>query len=124
MSAAPSQAVTQAVVLVGGLGTRLRPVLSNLPKAMAPVAGRPFLEYKIEQLRRAWAVGDKLKALRIAARFPRLGKADAVIRRAAAFSLSPRTYQQMGYDYDKVLLEAYAALERRYKLAEAEFVDA
>lgn len=41
----------QAVILVGGLGTRLRPVISNLPKAMAPVRGRPFLEYLLDNLR-------------------------------------------------------------------------
>jgi D-glycero-alpha-D-manno-heptose 1-phosphate guanylyltransferase len=34
----------EAIVLAGGLGTRLREVVSNLPKPMAPVAGRPFLE--------------------------------------------------------------------------------
>jgi len=35
--------VTEAVILAGGLGTRLRSVLPDLPKAMAPVAGKPFL---------------------------------------------------------------------------------
>lgn len=34
----------EAVVLAGGLGTRLRSVVPDLPKPMAPVAGRPFLE--------------------------------------------------------------------------------
>ena len=34
----------EAVVLAGGLGTRLRQVVPDLPKPMAPVAGRPFLE--------------------------------------------------------------------------------
>ena len=41
----------QAVILAGGLGTRLRPVVSDLPKAMAPVGGRPFLEYLLDNLR-------------------------------------------------------------------------
>lgn len=40
-------------VLTGGLGTRLRDTVSNLPKTMAPVAGRPFLEYVLEQIERA-----------------------------------------------------------------------
>src|SRR3990172_10336916 len=40
----------QAVILAGGLGTRLRPITETIPKAMAPVRGRPFLEYKIEVL--------------------------------------------------------------------------
>ena len=30
-------------VLAGGFGTRLRPVISNVPKPLAPVGGEPFL---------------------------------------------------------------------------------
>ncbi len=37
-----------AVILAGGLGTRLRSVVSDVPKPMAPVGGRPFLEYQLE----------------------------------------------------------------------------
>lgn len=40
----------EAIVLAGGLGTRLKPVVSNLPKPMAPVAGRPFLEILLSSL--------------------------------------------------------------------------
>lgn len=32
-------------ILAGGLGTRLRPVLGTLPKLLAPLAGRPFLDH-------------------------------------------------------------------------------
>src|SRR5437879_409147 len=39
-----------AVVLAGGLGTRLRPVLADRPKTLAPVAGRHFLAYLLDQL--------------------------------------------------------------------------
>ena len=39
-----------AVVLAGGFGTRLRSVVSELPKPLAPVAGRPFVAYVLEQL--------------------------------------------------------------------------
>ena len=35
----------EAIILAGGLGTRLRSVVSGVPKPMAPVAGRPFLEH-------------------------------------------------------------------------------
>ena len=34
----------EAVILAGGFGTRLRKVVADVPKPMAPVAGRPFLE--------------------------------------------------------------------------------
>ena len=40
----------QAVVLTGGLGTRLRPVTQAIPKAMIEVRGRPFLEYELALL--------------------------------------------------------------------------
>lgn len=40
----------QAVVLAGGLGTRLRPLTERVPKPMVDVAGRPFLEYILRHL--------------------------------------------------------------------------
>lgn len=40
----------EAIILAGGLGTRLRSVVSDLPKCMAPVAGHPFLYYLLEYL--------------------------------------------------------------------------
>ena len=40
-----------AVLLVGGEGTRLRPLTEWLPKPMLPIANRPFLEHQIGQLR-------------------------------------------------------------------------
>jgi len=41
----------KAVILAGGLGTRLQPLLKDRPKPMAEASGKPFLEYLIEQLR-------------------------------------------------------------------------
>ncbi|MFH1087642.1 MAG: NDP-sugar synthase [Chloroflexota bacterium] len=41
----------KAVILVGGEGTRLRPLSYILPKAMMPVLGKPFLEHLISRLR-------------------------------------------------------------------------
>lgn len=40
------------VVLAGGLGTRLRSAVPDLPKCLAPVAGRPFLEWQLRSLSR------------------------------------------------------------------------
>ena len=37
-------------VLVGGLGTRLRSVIADRPKALAPVLGRPYLTYLLDQV--------------------------------------------------------------------------
>lgn len=42
----------EAVVLAGGFGTRLRDAVPGLPKPMAPVAGRPFLEILLASLAR------------------------------------------------------------------------
>ena len=40
----------KAIVLAGGLGTRLRARVSDVPKPMAPIQGRPFLEYVLDTL--------------------------------------------------------------------------
>jgi D-glycero-alpha-D-manno-heptose 1-phosphate guanylyltransferase len=37
--------MSTAIVLAGGLGTRLRSVVADVPKPMAPVQGKPFLEH-------------------------------------------------------------------------------
>jgi len=42
----------EAIVLAGGLGTRLRQVVQDLPKPLAPVAGRPFLAIVLDHLSR------------------------------------------------------------------------
>ncbi len=42
--------ITEAVVLAGGMGTRLKSVIDDLPKPMAAVVGRPFLEYQLNYL--------------------------------------------------------------------------
>jgi len=40
----------EAIILAGGLGTRLRSVISDLPKPMAPIGDKPFLEYILKYL--------------------------------------------------------------------------
>lgn len=39
-----------AIILAGGFGTRLRPAVSEVPKCMAPVSGKPFLWYLLKYL--------------------------------------------------------------------------
>lgn len=40
----------EGIVLAGGFGTRLRQVVTDVPKPMAPIAGRPFLEVLLSSL--------------------------------------------------------------------------
>lgn len=42
--------INEAIILAGGLGTRLKESVPDLPKCMAPVAGHPFLYYVIRYL--------------------------------------------------------------------------
>ncbi len=42
----------EAIILAGGFGTRLQSVVSDVPKPMAPVAGRPFLTYLLDRLQK------------------------------------------------------------------------
>jgi NDP-sugar pyrophosphorylase family protein len=39
-------------ILAGGLATRLRPVTEKIPKALVPVAGKPFIDHQLELLHR------------------------------------------------------------------------
>lgn len=47
----------QAIILLGGKGTRLQGLYPDLPKALAPIAGRPFLEWQLAWLARH-GIGD------------------------------------------------------------------
>jgi dTDP-glucose pyrophosphorylase len=40
----------EAIILAGGFGTRLREAVPDLPKPMAPIAGRPFLAWQLDYL--------------------------------------------------------------------------
>jgi NDP-sugar pyrophosphorylase family protein len=46
----------QCVILAGGLGTRIRGRSGNLPKAMIPVLGKPFIEYQLQ-----WLAGQGIR---------------------------------------------------------------
>ena len=43
--------MTEAILLVGGQGTRLRPLTINTPKPMLPVAGVPCTQHQIARAR-------------------------------------------------------------------------
>jgi D-glycero-alpha-D-manno-heptose 1-phosphate guanylyltransferase len=45
--------IREAIILAGGLGTRLRAAVPDLPKCMAPVRGRPFIAYLTDHFRQA-----------------------------------------------------------------------
>ena len=43
--------MTKAIILAGGLGTRLRPLTDNNPKPLLPIQGKPIMQYAIENLK-------------------------------------------------------------------------
>lgn len=55
-------AINQAVLLVGGLGMRLRPLTCRMPKAALPLLNRPLLSYELELLGRS-GVSDVILAV-------------------------------------------------------------
>jgi len=61
--------INEAIVLAGGLGTRLQGVVSDLPKPMAPIGTRPFLAYLLDYLKKyeikkvVLAVGYKYESI-------------------------------------------------------------
>jgi len=61
--------ITEAIILAGGLGTRLKPILPDLPKSLAPVAGKAFLAFLLDNARKQgiekfiFALGYKTKQI-------------------------------------------------------------
>ena len=71
---------------------------------------------KLARLRAAFAKGDTIVALRIAARFPDLGPERAPITRAWAAYSNPEFYRQIGHDPEALILAGLDALRDKYKL--------
>jgi D-glycero-alpha-D-manno-heptose 1-phosphate guanylyltransferase len=55
--------VIEVIILAGGLGTRLRSVLADVPKPMAPVNGNPFLDILMKRLNQSGIIRSVVMAL-------------------------------------------------------------
>jgi len=69
---------------------------------------------KLARIRKAMLHGDWETALRLAARFQRLGEHAKAIRRAADTIAHPLIYQQMGLDLEKIKNDGIVALKERF----------
>jgi NDP-sugar pyrophosphorylase family protein len=124
-----------AAVLAGGLGTRLRSRIADRPKVLAPVHGRPYLAYLLEQLAEVGvrdvvlltgyladqvrsAFGDSYAGLRLTySREPSpLGTAGA-LRRALPYLLSPTILLLNGDSYCAASLLDFWEFHRRQSAA-------
>ncbi len=70
---------------------------------------------KLSQLKAAMRAGDWELALRIAARFPKLGEHAAAIQRAHEVYTNPRFYRQLGKDPETLKEAGRRALIARYR---------
>jgi len=52
--------MVKALLLAGGLGTRLRPLTETIPKCLIPIAGRPLLDYWVQYLAEAGIVEARI----------------------------------------------------------------
>jgi hypothetical protein len=74
------------------------------------------LASKTDQIRAAWAVGDRLGALRIAARFFDRSDVTKTFKRGLDANNHPKFYRQLGKDPDQLTARALEALAKRFKL--------
>jgi NDP-sugar pyrophosphorylase family protein len=106
---------SEALILAGGLGTRLRAVVADRPKPLAQVAGRPFIAFLFEQLIRHRfqrailclghfgelvppLLGDRYESLTLDYAFERIPLGTAGALRNAADLVSERTVLVMNGD--------------------------
>lgn len=76
------------------------------------------MQTKLSKLKAAWQRGDRVEALRIAAKFPRLGEHKEAIQRAWAAYQNPKFYQQIGRDPARLIKQGVEAMKERYDLEE------
>jgi len=101
--------INQAVILAGGRGERLRPLTDKLPKPMAPINGKPFLDYLINSL----VVAGIKKVLIL------LGYKGEVIRRrySSMHGIDVEFFQGMAKDQTgRRVLNAYDLLDDHFLL--------
>ena len=131
----PNLGAIPALVLAGGLGTRLRPALDRLPKVLAPVHGRPFLARILAQLaaagtREVWlctghgadqvaaAFGDTYGPLRLCyAREPAPLGTGGALGRAAALCGAELVLALNGDSFCEADLAAFLDWHRRRRAA-------
>jgi hypothetical protein len=71
---------------------------------------------KISKVRAAWAAGDRISALRIAARFFDRSADTKSFKRGMDAHNHPDFYRQLGKDPEQILAEALGSLARRFDL--------
>jgi hypothetical protein len=74
------------------------------------------METKLSKLKAAFAAGDFIGALRIAAKFPQLGAEKVAITTAWAAHQSPDFYREIGKDPTELIAAGIEALRARYDL--------
>jgi D-glycero-alpha-D-manno-heptose 1-phosphate guanylyltransferase len=96
----------KAIILAGGMGTRLRKVIEDIPKPMAPVGGRPFIEYLLLQLKR-WGNTDVVLSV---------GYKKEIIE--SSFGNGSRLGMQIGYSEESEPLGTGGALRKAISMTD------
>lgn len=100
----------QAVILAGGLGTRLRPLTYEIPKVLVPISGRPFLHYILEML-----AFNNIRDIVICA-----GHLGSQIEKSVG---NGREYKcAVRYSYEKQLLDTGGAIKNAERFLKDEFL--
>lgn len=74
------------------------------------------MQTALDQLKQLWASGNRLGALKLAAKWPRLGAHKDAIQQGWAAASNPRFYRQLGKDPGRLVAAGIAALKDRYNL--------
>lgn len=74
------------------------------------------MQTKISIIRELWTKGDKISALKIAAKFPQLGEEKRDITTAWAAVTNPSFYKQINKDPEDLIETGLDAMQEKYKL--------